>query len=141
MHANIITTPYWWDAAPPVDAPPAEWQKSVDVVIIGSGFTGFGAAIPLARAGLRVLIVEKNKIGSGASTRNGGITSGNLRYSFDQLFKKFGPEKAAKFFLEAQAARQDLLSFIIEENIDCDLQRCGRFVGATQPHTLVAMQR
>ena len=141
MHANIITTPYWWDAAPPVDAPPAEWQKSVDVVIIGSGFTGFGAAIPLARAGLRVLIVEKNKIGSGASTRNGGITSGNLRYSFDQLFKKFGPEKAAKFFLEAQAARQDLLSFIIEENIDCDLQRCGRFVGATQPRTLVAMQR
>ena len=141
MQASIITTPYWWDAAPPVDAPPAEWQNCVDVVIIGGGFTGFGAAIPLARAGLRVLIVEKDKIGAGASTRNGGITSGNLRYSFDQLSKKFGPEKAAKFYLEAHAARQDLLSFITEEHIDCDLQRCGRFVGATQPRTLVAMQR
>ena len=141
MQASIITTPYWWDAAPPVDAPLAEWQNCVDVVVIGGGFTGFGAAIPLARAGLRVLIVEKDKIGAGASTRNGGITSGNLRYSFDQLSKKFGPEKAAKFYLEAHAARQDLLSFITEEHIDCDLQRCGRFVGATQPRTLVAMQR
>ena len=97
MQASIITTPYWWDAAPPVDAPPAEWQNCVDVVIIGGGFTGFGAAIPLARAGLRVLIVEKDKIGAGASTRNGGITSGNLRYSFDQLSKKFGPEKPQSF--------------------------------------------
>ncbi len=70
MQASIITTPYWWDAAPPVDAPPAEWQNCVDVVIVGGGFTGFGAAIPLARAGLRVLIVEKDKIGAGASTRN-----------------------------------------------------------------------
>ena len=141
MQASIITTPYWWDAAPPVDAPPAEWQNCVDVVIIGGGFTGFGAAIPLARAGLRVLIVEKDKIGAGASTRNGGITSGNLRYSFDQLSKKFGPEKATKFYQEAHAARQDLISFLTDEQIDCDLQLCGRFAGATQPRALTAMQR
>ena len=95
MQTSIITTPYWWDAAPPVDAPPAEWQNRVDVVIIGGGFTGFGAAIPLARAGLRVLIVEKDKIGAGASTRNGGITSGNLRYSFNQLSK--GQKKPQSF--------------------------------------------
>lgn len=95
----------------------------------------------MARAGPRVLIVEKDKNGAGASTRNGGITSGNLRYSLDQLSKKFGLEKAAKFYLEAHVDRQDLLSFITEEHIDCDLQRCGRFVVATHPRTLVAMQR
>ena len=97
MQIRLITTPYWWDAAPPADAAPTEWQNSADVVIIGGGFTGFGAAIPLARAGLKVVIAEKDKIGAGASTRNGGITSGNLRHSYNQLSKKFGPEKAAKF--------------------------------------------
>ena len=141
MQTRLITTPYWWDAAPPVDAAPAEWQSHADVVIIGGGFTGFGAAIPLARAGLKVVIVEKDKIGAGASTRNGGITSGNLRHSYDQLSKKFGPEKAAKFYQEAHAARQDLISFITDEQIDCDLQLCGRFAGATQPRALDAMQR
>ena len=92
MQTRLITTPYWWDAAPPADAVPAEWQKRADVVIIGGGFTGFGAAIPLARVGLNVVMIEKDKIGAGASTRNGGITSGNLRYSYYQLSKKFGPE-------------------------------------------------
>ena len=141
MQTRLITTPYWWDAAPPADAVPAEWQKRADVVIIGGGFTGFGAAIPLARAGLNVVMIEKDKIGAGASTRNGGITSGNLRYSYDQLSKKFGPEKATKFYQEAHAARQDLISFITDEQIDCDLQLCGRFAGATQPRALTAMQR
>ena len=88
-----------------------------------------------------MVIVEKDKIGAGASTRNGGITSGNLRHSYDQLSKKFGPEKAAKFYQEAHAARQDLISFITDEQIDCDLQLCGRFAGATQPRALAAMQR
>ena len=140
MQIRLITAPYWWDAAPPADAAPTEWQNSADVVIIGGGFTGFGAAIPLARAGLKVVIVEKDKIGAGASTRNGGITSGNLRHSYNQLSKKFGPEKAAKFYQEAHAARQDLISFITDEQIDCDLQLCGRFAGATQPRALAAMQ-
>ena len=40
MQTRLITTPYWWDAAPPADAVPAEWQKRADVVIIGGGFAG-----------------------------------------------------------------------------------------------------
>ena len=48
MQIRLITTPYWWDAAPPADAAPTEWQNRADVVIIGGGFTGFGAAIPLS---------------------------------------------------------------------------------------------
>lgn len=139
--ATTKTIPYWWEAAPPVDSVPAEWQCQADVVIIGAGFTGFGAAIPLARAGLTVVLVEKDKIGAGASTRNGGITSGNIRYSFDTLSKKFGSEKASKFYHEAHAARRDLIHFIADENIDCDLQLCGRFVGAVGPKVLASMQR
>ena len=90
---NISTDPYWWSAAPPQDFEMDSWPTRADVVIIGGGYTGFGAAIPLARTGLDVVILERDQIGSGASTRNGGIPSGKLRVSLDKLTKKFGKEK------------------------------------------------
>ena len=89
---DILDHPYWWEAAPPQDFRLESWPARVDVVIIGGGFTGFGAAIPLARAGLTVLVLEAAQIGSGASTRNGGITSGNIRLSFDDLSRRFGAQ-------------------------------------------------
>ena len=99
---NVSTAPYWWAAAPPQDFKMDSWPTRADVVIIGGGYTGFGAAIPLARAGLDVVILERDQIGSGASTRNGGITSGNLRLSLDKLTKKFGKEKATAFYREGK---------------------------------------
>ena len=138
---QVATTPYWWEAAPPQDFDIGIWPNAVDVVIIGGGFTGFGAAIPLARAGLDVVVLERDQVGSGASTRNGGITSGNLRLSLDALTKRFGQEKAEAFYYEASAARADLFNFIQSEKIDCDLQSCGRLVGALRPQSLDSMKR
>ena len=138
---DILDHPYWWEAAPPQDFRLESWPARVDVVIIGGGFTGFGAAIPLARAGLAVLVLEAAQIGSGASTRNGGITSGNIRLSFDDLSRRFGPDQAAAFYREAAAARADLYAFITNEGIECDLQPCGRLVGALRPDSLDTMRR
>ena len=84
-------------------------------MIIGGGFTGFGAAIPLARAGL-VLVLEAAQIGSGASTRNGGITSGNIRLSFDDL-ATVRPD-CRRLLSWAAAARVDLYAFITNEGIE-----------------------
>ena len=72
---------YWWHEAPPRPAPKASWASATDAAIIGCGFTGLSAALTLARAGREVVILEKNLIGEGASTRNGSITSGNIRLS------------------------------------------------------------
>ena len=138
---GISPDPYWWQAAPPQDFDVDHWPERADVVIIGGGYTGFGAAIPLARAGLDVVILERDQIGSGASTRNGGITSGNLRLSFDDLTKRFGAKKATAFYQEAKAARADLAQFITSEKIDCDLQQCGRLVGALRSESLDSMKR
>ena len=138
---GISPDPYWWQAAPPQDFDVDHWPERADVVIIGGGYTGFGAAIPLARAGLDVVILERDQIGSGASTRNGGITSGNLRLSFDDLTKRFGAKKAIAFYQEAKAARADLAQFITSQKIDCDLQQCGRLVGALRSESLDSMKR
>ncbi len=126
--------PFWWDDTPPKAAPyPKGFFTSnkahTDIAIIGAGYTGLSAAITLARAGLRVCVLEKHLIGEGASARNGGITSGNLRFSMAQLTRLLGPHRAQAMIDEAVLARADLSRFITEEKLDCDYQPCGRIVG------------
>lgn len=52
--------------------PALRGQVSVDVVVVGGGFTGLSAAIELADRGLSVALLEADRICSGASGRNGG---------------------------------------------------------------------
>lgn len=60
------------------DYPTLQGEVSVDVVIIGGGFTGVASAVELAERGLKVAIVEAKKIGWGATGRNGGQVTGSL---------------------------------------------------------------
>jgi glycine/D-amino acid oxidase-like deaminating enzyme len=60
------------------DYPTLKGEVSVDVVIIGGGFTGVASAVELAERGLKVAIVEAHKIGWGATGRNGGQVTGSL---------------------------------------------------------------
>ncbi len=60
------------------DYPTLQGRHTVDVVIIGGGFTGVATAVELAEKGLKVAIVESNKIGWGATGRNGGQVTGSL---------------------------------------------------------------
>ena len=131
MNSDAQSICYWWQERPPTPAPPATWQDHAEVLIVGCGFTGLSAALILARAGKQVVILEKGLIGEGASTRNGGITSGNIRLSSDQLKRRFGAEKAQQFSDEAVLARADLARFIADEKIQCDFQPVGRVVGLT----------
>src|SRR5690606_41905541 len=88
------TTPYWWEAAPPLPIPQHPLPKSLDVVIVGAGYAGLGAGLVLARAGKSVACIDKMNPGEGASSRNGGVTSGNIRVGRDDLIRKFGQARA-----------------------------------------------
>ena len=123
--------PYWWEHAPLAAPERKPVPSSADVVIVGAGYTGLAAAIRLARAGRSVQVFDKQRPGEGASTRNGGITSGNLRPSLSELVKRFGEARAGAILAEAKAAREDLYRFIGEERIDCDFALTGRFSGAS----------
>jgi len=124
------TDAYWWQAAPLVTLPQTQVAPTCDVVIVGAGYTGLSAAIVLARAGRAVQVFDKQRPGEGASTRNGGITSGNLRPTTAQLAARFGGAAASAIQAEGKAAREDLYRFIADEQIDCDFALTGRFSGA-----------
>lgn len=70
------------------------------------------------------------RAGEGASSRNGGICSGNIKISFSALIDKFGLDQAKAFFAEGIAARTALVKLIEEENINCGFKMVGRFDGA-----------
>jgi glycine/D-amino acid oxidase-like deaminating enzyme len=137
----IQATPYWWEAAPPARLTQQDVLPTCDVAIVGAGYTGLSAAITLARAGRSVQVFDKQRPGEGASTRNGGITSGNLRPTQTQLIRRFGQARADAILAESKAAREDLYRFIAEEKIDCDFKLVGRFSGAATPEAYEAGAR
>ncbi|MFE1599226.1 NAD(P)/FAD-dependent oxidoreductase [Methylobacterium sp. ID0610] len=124
---------YWWQAAPLASEPQRPVAPSCDVVVVGAGYTGLSAAMTLARAGRSVQVFDRLRPGEGASTRNGGITSGNLRLSRAEMVRRFGEARADAVLAEAKAAREDLYAFIDREGIDCDFALTGRFAGAATP--------
>ncbi len=133
MMQKSDSIPYWWDAAPPEILPEQVVQPVCDMVIVGAGYAGLSAALVAARAGRSVQVFDKQRPGEGASTRNGGIASGNLAVGFSKLVKSVGEERAIQVYREGVTARTGLAEFLQEEAIDCDFKMVGRFTGATSP--------
>jgi len=121
--------PYWWDAAPPLTRK-GSIPHDVDVLVIGSGFTGLSAALTLARGGQSVLVCDAQEIGHGASTRNGGHISSKLRRGLDSIASEHGEDVAIDAWNVAKSARAYLELLIEREKIDCDFRNCVRFYGA-----------
>jgi glycine/D-amino acid oxidase-like deaminating enzyme len=127
---GLVAAPYWWEAAPLPELAEVPLPERVDVAVVGSGYAGLAAALTLARAGRRVAVFEAESPGIGASTRNGGIASGNIRLSHSALVRRLGPDGAEAVHREGKAARRELADLLERETIACDFTLSGRFTGA-----------
>ena len=73
--------------------PTLEGDIRTDVVVIGGGSTGVATAVELVERGFAVVLLEANRIGWGASGRNGGQVTGSLSGDaaiFKQLQQRIG---------------------------------------------------
>ncbi len=135
-------TPVWWEDAPrALNTPEESVPKMTDVLVVGAGFTGMSAAMTLARAGRSVVVLEKEVLGFGASTRNGGMIGGGHRVAFDDVSRKYGDQVAAAVLGEGKLAPAYTTDLIKHEGIDCDFVRCGRFRGAWRPRDYETIAR
>ena len=104
-----------------------------DVAVIGGGFTGLGAARQLAKAGAKVIVLEGDKVGSGASGRNGGHLNNGLAHSYPLAKAQLGKERAIALYKALDASIDTIAGLIVEEGIDCDFRRAGKLKLASKP--------
>ena len=109
--------------------PSLEQDESVDVCIIGGGYTGLSAAIELSKKGYSVRLLEAHEVGSGASGRNGGVLGMGQRKDQEELEKWLGKDTAKKMWKIACEANSLVRDRAEEYDIDCDL-RDGELIAA-----------
>ncbi len=130
--------PWWWEAAEPPERGTA-LPDQAQIAIVGGGYAGLSAALTLCRLGHKPVVLDAERIGWGASSRNGGMVSGGLKLASGQLEQRFGKEQARAIVTTAAASFPFIEETIAREGIDCDYVRCGRFVGAWTPKHYEAM--
>ncbi|AYC31584.1 FAD-binding oxidoreductase [Pseudomonas cavernae] len=117
------------------DYPALQGEVSVDVAIIGGGFTGVASAVELAERGLKVALIETHKIGWGASGRNGGQVTSSLsgdEAMRKQMRKSLGAE-VDDFIWRLRWRGQEIIeSRVAKYGIACDLKH-GHLHAAMKP--------
>src|SRR4029077_7703182 len=109
--------------------------ESVDVAVIGAGFTGLSAARTLAKRGAKVVVLEAETIGWGASSRNGGMVLTGLKLGANKLISKYGRERTQRMYAASLASIDCVERIVREEEIDCNFCRCGHLeVACKQRH-------
>ncbi|THD84613.1 FAD-binding oxidoreductase [Aliigemmobacter aestuarii] len=101
-------------AAPCDPFPPLRGEVRADVCVIGGGFTGLSAALHLAQAGRRVVLVEAHRVGFGASGRNGGQVGSGQRQDQVWIEKVAGRENARRLWDVAEEAKALVRSLIAD---------------------------
>jgi gamma-glutamylputrescine oxidase len=139
LHPDFREEPYWWRAAPPEDTRPEPIPESADVVVVGAGVCGMSAAIEAARQGAKTVVVDGGCLGGGASGRSGGMVTASPKAAlYDTLRKPGGADETA--LAETTATLAFLKQLVHREDLDADLQICGRFYGAFSPHHLARLR-
>ncbi|MER0239717.1 FAD-binding oxidoreductase [Fulvimarina sp. MAC8] len=114
---------YYEDTVERRTYPALEESLSVDVLVIGGGFTGLSAALNLAKTGAAVALLEAHRFGDGASGRNGGQIGTGQRLWPDELEPDIGFEKSRALFRLAEEAKASLFEFLEVNDLDVDLRK------------------
>ncbi|WP_019026972.1 NAD(P)/FAD-dependent oxidoreductase [Colwellia piezophila] len=124
----------------PVDDGQLNKDISVDVAIIGAGYTGLSTALHLAREhGIKATVLEANRTAWGASGRNAGfILKSSGRKSYASMQSQWGEEVMRGIYQE-MCAGVDTVKSLISEGIDCDPQDNGYIRVAHKPSMLKSL--
>jgi gamma-glutamylputrescine oxidase len=111
--------------APPDREPPLAGEARADVAIVGGGLTGLSTALALKRAGVDVVVLEREFCGFGASGRNAGHLTPTIGKDLPTLLMLYGPERTAAIVRFADHCVHRTEELVAEHGIDCDYAPTG----------------
>ena len=131
---NVAHVNSWYAASANqhLDFPALEGETEADVCIIGGGYTGLSTAIHLRRRGYSVVLLEANKVGWGASGRNGGHASTGQRADQHTLEKLVGLDHAKALWQLGLEAVETVCGLVEQHGIACEL-KSGNLHVASKP--------
>lgn len=119
---------YWNESEEERKYPKLAQDVKADVAIVGGGLTGIQTAYYLSGKGLKVVVLEKDKLCSGTS----GGSTGKITSQHGLLYKYLkdlnGKEYAKKYYQANEEAKENIIKIINKEKIDCDLERKNAYV-------------
>ncbi len=142
LSENFQEIPFWLDPHPLTKSfTDNSLPVKTDVLVIGGGYTGTTAAIRLKQAGVQVTLIDREKLGTLASARNGGMTLTGLSEWLGTMEKKLGKEKVKQLFQESVESVNTVEGLVAEGDIDCDFHRYGHLEAAFKPSHFEDLKR
>ena len=102
--------------------PTLRGDHSADVVIIGGGLTGCATAYACAAAGVKTILLEADRIGTGTAGHSGGLLLPDPGPMFRDVAKAHGLRSARFIFQSWRKASLDAAALIRRLKIRCDLE-------------------
>lgn len=108
-------------------------EETCDVCVVGAGFTGLSAALELAERGYKVIVVEGERVGWGASGRNGGQLLNGYSRRMQEVRKNYGAKAEAGFGAMALEGQEIIRERVAKYDIACDLRAGNAIVAMSKP--------
>lgn len=124
-----------WDASAqePDYHAPMEADTTVDVAIVGGGFTGLSTALHCAEVGLSAHVLEARHIGYGCSGRNVGLVNAGIWLPPKQVRERLGPSFGSRFLKTFGDGPDMVFSLIEKHQIRCEVTKTGTIHAAHSP--------
>lgn len=118
------TIPFFFDGFPKSrrpEYPPQRGDVHTGVVVVGGGLTGCASALRFATAGVRVMLLEADRIGAGATAGSAGLLRQDFDASFHETARLHGMRTARHLWQSIRRASLDFAAAIRRLGIRCDL--------------------
>ena len=112
------------------DIVPLTNNITADVVVVGGGMAGLTAAQSFHEKGLKVVLLEKNYCGAGASGKSSGFITPDSEISLRHIMKEYGPEEGKKLWDFIVSGVERIRANIKNYNLECEYQEQDSLVVA-----------